>query len=293
MIRNCLISVGLVFLPCIATASTSAEVCQSPESDNHLSVAYYDQEKSALGSSGGTSNIENFATDFLYRTRGLWAYGFGHRTTVLNVDGIALQTNGYLHTFFLPVHRLSTSGDRSFRFSIAPALSGSSNVTKSPDEYSSDALQLLAALTWERPLGERWALSLGICGDHRFGDYRIYPTVSASWKPHPSWSLEVGFPRSQLSVQISRSFASVLELAPNGNEWHVKDSTLQMESQLIYEAYLLEWALECRALEYLTLSASVGREFDRRYELALLDQSVVRLPGGAATRIGVKLAWNF
>ena len=41
------------------------------------------------------------------------------------------------------------------------------------------------------------------------------------------------------------------------------------------------------------LSASVGREFDRHYELTLLDDSEVRLPGDAATRIGVALAWIF
>jgi hypothetical protein len=292
MIRTCLICVGLV-LPCVSSASTSAEVCQAPNPETHLSVAYYNQEKSALGTNGGTSNVENFSTNFLYRTRSKWAYGFGHRMTVLNVDGIDLQTNGYLHTFFLPVHRISTSGDRSFRFSIAPALSGSSNVTKSPEEYSSDALQLLAALTWERQLRERWALSLGVCGDHRFGDYRIYPAVSANWKPHPSWSLELGFPRSQLSVQVSKSLASVLRIEPNGNEWYVKDSSLQMDSQLVYEAYLLEWAVKWRALEHLVLSASVGREFDRRYEIALLDESVVRLSGDAATRVGVNVAWVF
>jgi len=292
LIRTCLISVGLV-LPCVSNASTSAEICQSLESESHVSAAYYNHEESALGTSGGTSNIENFSTDFLYRTRGKWAYGFGHRTTVLNVDGIDLQTNGYLHTFFLPVHRISASGGRSFRFSIAPALSGSSNVTKSPNEYSSDALQLLAALIWKRQLREPWAISYGICGDHRFGDYRIYPAVSAYWEPHPNWNLELGFPRTQLSVQVSKSVASVLGLEPNGNEWYVKDNSLQMDSQLVYEAYLLEWAFEWRAHEHLMVSASVGREFDRHYELTLLDESVVRLPSDAATRIGVKLAWIF
>lgn len=292
MIRTYLISVGIV-LPCVSNAATSAEICHSLASDSHVSVAYHIHEASALGTSGGTSDIENFSTDFLYRTRGRWAYGFGHRTTVLNVDGIDLQTNGYLHTFFLPVHRTSASGGRSFRFSIAPALSGSSNVTKSPEEYSSDALQLLAALIWKQPLREPWAISYGICGDHRFGAYQIYPAVSAYWEPHPNWSLELGFPRTRLSVQVSESIVSVLGLEPNGNEWYVKDSSLQMDSQLVYEAYLLEWAFEWRAHKHVSVSASVGREFDRHYELTLLDESVVRLPSDAATRIGVKLAWIF
>ena len=292
LVRTCLISASLL-LPCVSNAATSAEVCQEPKSESHLSVAYYGHEKSPLGTSGGTTNLENFSTDLLFNTSNKWAYGFGHRTTILDVDGLDLQTNGYLHTFFFPIHRLSNSDSRSFRFSIAPALSGSSNVVKSPDEYSADALQLLAALIWARPLDERWTLSYGICGDHRFGDYQIYPAVSASWQPHPSWSLEFGFPRSQLTFQASKSLTSVLRIEPNGNEWHVKDKSLQKDSQLLYEAYLLEWAFNWRAHEHLMLSASVGREFDRHYELTLLDDSEVRLPGDAATRIGVALAWIF
>ncbi len=292
LVGCCLISVSVV-LPCILNASTSADVCQEPGSESHLSIAYYDHEESPLGTTSGTSDLENFSTDLQYNTSSKWIYGFGHRTTILHVDGLDLQTNGYLHTFFFPVHRLSKSDSGNFRFSVAPALSGSSNVTKDPDEYSTDALQLLVALIWERQLDERWALSYGICGDHRFGDYRIYPAVSASWQPHPGWSLEFGFPRSQLTFQASKSLTSVLRIEPNGNEWYVKDKSLQKDSQLLYEAYLLEWVFNWRAHEHLMLSASVGREFDRHYELTLLDDSEVRLPGDAATRIGVALAWIF
>ena len=292
LVRICLISVGL-FLPCVSNASTSAEICQALKPESHLSIAYYVHEESPLGTTSGTSNLENFSTDFLYNTNSKWAFGIGHRTTILNIDGLDLQTNGYLHTFFFPIHRFSKSDNKTFRFSIAPTLSGSSNVVKDPDEYSADALQLLAALIWERQLHERWTLSYGICGDHRFGDYQIYPAVSASWQLHPSWSLEFGFPRSQLTFQASKSLTSVLRIEPNGNEWYVKDKSLQKDSQLLYEAYLLEWAFNWRAHEHLMLSASVGREFDRHYELTLLDDSEVRLPGDAATRIGVALAWIF
>ena len=292
LVRTCLISASL-FLPCVTNASTTAEVCQEPGSESRLSIAYYDHEQSRLGPSGGTSDLENFSTDLLYNTTNNWAYGFGHRTTVLNVEGLDLQTNGYLHTFFIPVHKLSQSDNGTFRFSIAPALSGSSNVVKDADEYSADALQLLAALIWERPLNERWALSYGICGDHRFGGYRVYPAVSVSWQPHPRWSVELGFPRSRLTFQVSRSIASVLQIEPNGNKWYVKDKSLQTYSQLLYEVYLLEWALNWRAHEHFELSASIGREFDRHYDLTLLDESVVRLRGDDTTRIGVALAWIF
>lgn len=292
LVRTVLISVSLI-LPDVTSASSSATVCQQPGPESRISVAYYDHEQSRLGTSGGTSDLENFSTDLLYNATDKWTYGFGHRTTILNVEDLDIQTNGYLHTFFFPVHKVRKSGTGTLRFSIAPTLSGSSNIVKDPDEYSTDALQLLAALTWERRLNDRWVLNYGICGDHRFGNYQVYPAVSANWQPHPSWSIDFGFPRSRLAFQVSKSLESVLAIEPNGNKWYVKDKSLLTYSKLLYEAYLLEWALNWRAHEHFELTASIGREFDRHYELALLDEGVVRLTGDASTRIGVALAWFF
>jgi hypothetical protein len=85
----------------------------------------------------------------------------------------------------------------------------------------------------------------------------------------------------------------VLRIEPIGNEWYVKDDSLQKDSQLLYEAYILEWAFRWRAHRHFMVSASVGREFDRRYELTLLDDSIVGLTGDASTRIGLGLAWIF
>lgn len=72
------------------------------------------------------SNRQNFSTDLLFNVNDNWRLGLGHRSEILNVDRLELQTNSYLHTFFVPVHWLSQSDKASVRFSIAPALSASS-----------------------------------------------------------------------------------------------------------------------------------------------------------------------
>jgi hypothetical protein len=289
-VRSYLVIVSLL-APYVSSASTSANVCHEPNPESRLAFAFYDHAEESLGTSGATTNVENFKTDFLYDANDNWMIGFGHRTTVLNAAGIDLQTNGYLHTFFVPVHRIGKSNGGSLRFSIAPALSGSSNVTKDPDEYSADAWQLLAALVWQRPLAKHWDLSYGICGDHRFGDYRIYPAITATWLPNPAWRLEFGFPRTQVTFNMSKSIASVLRIEPGGNEWYVKDRDLQKDSQLVYESYVLEWEFVWRAHDRFELSASIGREFDRNYDMTLLDESIVRLSADAVTRIGLGFAW--
>lgn len=292
LLRTFIGCVGLC-LPCISNGSNSVDICQEPAAESHLSIAYYDKEETSFESSLGETNQEIYSTDLLFRLNDNWILGVGHRSTILNVDRPELQTNGYLHSFFLPVHRISQSGSKNFRFSIAPALSASSNVTSDPDEYTPEALQLLAALVWNWQISDRLGLGYGVCGDHRFGKYRVYPVISIYWRPHPDWEIEIGFPNSKVSHQVTKNLTSLLRIMPNGNEWYVKDKSLNKHSQLVYEAYLLEWALSWRAHRRFGLTASIGREFRSRYEMTLLNDIRVRLSSDSATRVGLALKWIF
>jgi len=292
LVRTCLSCVSLC-LPCISNSSTNVDICQEPTAESHLSIAYHKNETASLERNLGETNGENYSTDLLFKPNNNWILGGGHRSVILNVDRLELQTNGYLHTFFLPAHWLGQSDKKSFRFSIAPALSASSNVVTDSNEYTADALQLLAAFVWDRQISDHLRLRYGICGDHRFGEYQVYPVISVHWRPNPDWIIEFGFPTSQLSYQITERLTTLLRFAPNGNEWYVKDKSLEKHSQLVYEAYALEWAFNWRAHKHFMLTASVGSEFHRRYEMTLLDENRVRLSNDPAARVGVALVWFF
>jgi len=292
LVRSCLACVCLC-LSWVSNSLASVDICQEPIADPHLSIAYYQDEVSSIERGLGEIKQENYDFDLQFKSNNKWAFGAGHRYTILNVDRLELQTNGHLHTFFLPVHRLSQADRKSFRFSIAPTLSASSNVMEDPDEYVADALQLLMALVWSRQISDQVGMRYGICGDHRFGSYQIYPLISVDWQPHPDWMIELGFPASQLSYRVSKSLASLLRIAPDGNEWYVRDKSLEKQSQLIYEAYALEWAFSWQAHEHFTLTVSVGIQFHNRYEMTLLDDSRHRLSSESVTRIGAGLAWHF
>jgi hypothetical protein len=295
-VRSCIAGVCF-YLFCVpnslANVDTSVDVCQEPVAFSNLSIAYYAGEKSNIESGLGEVNQDNYVFDLLFKSRNNWSLGVGHRYTILNADPLEPQTNGHLHTFFVPLHVQSRSDRKDFRFSIAPALSASSNYIKDPGEYNADALQLLAALVWSKHVSDRINLRYGVCGDHRFGSYKIYPLISVGWQPHADWTLDLGFPTSKLSYQISRSLGSSLRFTPDGNEWHVRDKSLEKQSQLIYEAYLLEWAFDWQAHKRFTIRASVGRQFHNRYQMTLLDESRVQLSSDAFTRIGAALTWRF
>ena len=285
LVRRCFTGMCLS-LSCVSSGLASVDICQQLSAYSQLSIAYYDHQESSFERSVGQTDQENSNFDLLFKLNNNWALGAGHHYTNLNVDPLELQTNGYLHTFFFPLHRRSQSDRKSFRFSVAPALSASSNVTKDPGEYNSDALQLLAALVWSRQLSDRVSLRYGICGDHRFGSYEIYPLVSVDWQPHADWTIELGFPTSQLTYQLSSSVTSSLRIAPDGNEWFIKDKSLAKQSQVVYEARLLEWTFNWQAHKHFMITASVGRQFHNRYEMTLLDESRVRLRSDSVTRIG-------
>ncbi len=260
---------------------------------SHLSVAYYNHEKSSIGRTLGEINQENYNVDLMFKLNNKWVFGVGEHYTKLNDDGLELQTDGHLHTFFLPVHRLSQTDRRSFRASFAPALSASSKVILRPKEYTANALQFLAALVWGRDISDRLSLRYGICGDHRFGAYQIYPLITVDWRPHPDWTVELGFPTSQLSYQVLTNLTSLLRITPDGNEWYVNDNDLQKQSHFVYEAYTFEWVFNWQAHADLLITASVGWQFHNRYKATLLDDSRVRRSSDSGTRIGAALVWRF
>lgn len=284
-------------LPCVAYAlpgvDTNVDICGQPAAFPYLSAGYLADENQDIDGGLGEVQQVNTVFDLLLRPNDTWSFGVGHRYAILDFDSLEPETNGHLHTLFVPLHRQSRSETGSFRASIAPALSTSSNILKDPGEYSADALQLLAALEWGRSLGRKANLRFGVCGDHRFGSYRIYPLISVDWQPNADWSIEVGFPTLQARFRISSRFSSSVRFTPDGNEWHVAGKSLENQSRLVYEAYLLEWTLSWQASRSLAVTASVGRQYQNRYEMTLQDGSQVQLSSEPATRIGAAMVWRF
>lgn len=282
-----------LFLSYLSNSLAAVDVCQPPTDYSHLSVAYSNHAESSFSGGVGQTRQRNHNIDLLFRFGESWAFGAGHHYDILGIEQLEPQSNGHVHTVFFPLHRISRSGNKGFRISVAPALAASSNVVKDPAEYSADAFQLLGALVWTRNLSTHTTLRYGVCGDHRFGSYKLYPSISVEWQPHVDWTIELGFPTTRLVYRASKILESSLLITPDGNEWHVRDEGMEEQSQLVYEASKVEWALRWTAGKHIAISASVGWQFDNRYELTLLDNRRIRLSSDSVTRIGAALAWRF
>ena len=283
------LSLSSLYLP---IGHAAADVCHQPADYSSLSFGYYSEDESNIE---GDNSVDLRGTSFDLQLAGdeTWTFGVGHRYDKFDFDPVELQTNGHLHTLYVPMHRQSEQGRKGFRFSVAPALTASSNVIDEPGEYSSDGFHLLAALIWSSRLSDEATFRYGLCGDNRFGEYQLYPSISFVWQPGADWAIELGFPMTRVRYQASPDISSSLKLVPDGNEWYVKDDALAEESQFVYEAILVDWSVDWRANERLTITASVGRHFDIDYEVTFLDGSRVRQSGDSATRVGAALAWRF
>ncbi len=292
-LRRSLLIVSSVYLMVPTVARASVEVCQPPDGYSRLSLGYFEQERSYLERDAGRVVQKRQDVELEYRLNDEWSIGAGHRYAILDIEPIELQTNGHLHTVYFPLHSQRNFRDRSFRFSVAPALSASSNVMKDPGEYGANTFQLLAAIVWSRELSDRTQLRYGLCGDHSFGKYAVYPSITFDWRPGPDLSIQLGVPVTRLAYEASRAVELSLQVSPDGNEWQVKSKDLAKQSRLVVRALLIEWALRWQASEHVGVTVGVARAFENRYEVTLLDDRRVALSQDAATRVGAALDWRF
>lgn len=286
------VSIALI-VACPVPSFANASVCERPDDTSQLSLGYYEHEDASVSDGIGRTRPQVHEFDGQLRVSDAWTFGMAYRYVVLGLEPDALQSNGHLHTMFFPVHWQSGEGDDRVRVSLAPAKSASSNIIKNLDQYTSDAFQLLGAVVWRSTLSEQSALRYGICADSRFGGHRVYPTIGVDWQPRPDLRIELGFPMTRLSYALSDAVSSSLQVAPVGNEWHVRSADFSSSSDVAFEATLVEWTFSWRLREQLSLTASVGRLFDSGYDATLPAGRRVQASAEDATRLGAAIAWRW
>lgn len=221
-----------------------------------------------------------------------WRAGFGHEYTVLEFDGLSLpqpQSNGDLHTLYAPVHWLYPN----FRFSLAPALSVSSNGLKHPGKLNGDTVQMWLALERSYRVSPDLTWLLGVCADHRFGHYQGYPVAGLLWQPGERWSARLAYPDTSVRFRASPRLSLALAANPDGNEWHVLDSGLEQRSTFIREAWRIELQLNWKMTQSLTLTAALGKSLEPRLRMSLQDNRRLQMDLDNDSYGAIELRWGF
>jgi hypothetical protein len=281
---------AIAFMLGIFTSSmSSASVCEDPGAVSHISAGVVNHRTSMLAGEVGHTEQKNQDLRILANASGNIAAGFTHEYTRFDFDGIDPQTNAHVHSSAFPLHWRRSD----LRIAVAPTLAASSNVMGHPQQYESDTFQVALAVVWQRRLSEAVSVRYGLCGDDRFGDYRLYPAAAVEWQPHPDWKMDLGFPASRITYRIGGSLSTELRLEPDGSEWHVMNREFDHESLLIYESWAAEWRLALEAGSHLVIAASFGRQFRNRFEMTLQSGERIAIEGDDANRVGAEVQWRF
>lgn len=268
-------------------------VCENPGPGPFVAAALVDHDRSVLDPGPGSTGQMNQSLQVLVRGSGNFAFGYDHRYTKFDFEGVEPQTNAHLHSAAFPIHWTRKSQRGSLRVAIAPTLSTSSNVLGHPRKYRADILQVAFALMWERSLSDTSRLRYGMCGDDRFGRYKILPAAVFEWQPHPDWKLDLGFPVSSVTFSIGETLRTGLVAMPDGSEWQVMNRNFDAESRFVHESYVVEWMVELDAGEHVSIAGGFGRQMGNRFEMTLESGERVEIEGEDVNRTRVELRWRF
>jgi hypothetical protein len=289
--KRCLGAVSIIVMVC--PVASRASVCEDPGTFSYVSGTVVEHDESALDAEPGTTGQLNQSVQMLVQGPRNLAFGYAHRYTKFDFEGIDPQTNAHLHAAAFPVHWRRADLRRNFRAAIAPVLSTSSNVLGHPQKYTTDTLQLALAFVWQKRLSEVLAIRYGACGDDRFGRYRIFPVAGLEWQPRADWKVDLGFPTSSVTWKIRENLSTGVSATPDGSEWHVMDRGFDAESRLRHESYVIEWMLALNAGPHFSVSAGLGRQLRNHFEMTLQSGEIVETEGKDVDRVRAEVRWQF
>lgn len=196
--------------------------------------------------------------------------------TILDFESLTAMTNGHLHTWSLPLNWRVNHPGYELVYNVKPAISVSSNVLRDPDLADRQSLQLNASFVYRSEVssGLDWLAGLG--GDHRFGEYRLYPMAGFIWRFNGDWEIQLAYPDTIIQKEISEQINLSFFAGPRGNQWHVFSKDKTQNSDVTYEDIVIGLSAIWQPHRVFKVTLDIESHTGRALELALEDGTVVR-----------------
>ncbi len=282
-----------VSLLSLSTAQARTPIYLVPEDRAHITIAYQDFEDSDFDGSQGELGGSRSTLSAGYRgEKQPWHLGLGHSYDALDIQlsGAQPQTNGDLHTLHLAGSWTLPVAAGRLDFTLAPAVSASSNAIKDPGELDSDSLQLWGGASWRFPAAH-WDWVLGVAHDYRFGRSRVYPMAGLTWRDE-NWSLWLTYPDVIVRFESAQGWSLAFSTSPDGNEWRAYSRDFERSDDFRREAWQSALEASYRWRNGLSVGVSAGYHWDQAWRIRREDGEQLRSGSDDAAFLGAQLAWS-
>lgn len=293
------IALSLALTLSVLSSLATGSPCQVAPTDSRATLSVESGHGKAFDTAPNSDvSLERYHLEIRPRDNQAIAVGFGHQYSIVDIDNlpgsgdreISPVTNGHLHTLYIPMDLSSLVGEP-WRLRLEPALSISSNLLKKPGSIGADAWQPNVALLgrFDESPSSHW--ELGLCGDYRFGDYRVYPSASWNWQKG-RWSLRLGYPDAGIEASINEALSTGLRVSPAGNRWFVHDSDAG-DSLFIHEAWRAEWYLDWHFARSWNVNINLGKLLHNHYEFELESGRRFRDDTRPPWQVRLGIVWHY
>ena len=133
---------------------------------------------------------------------------------------------------------------------------------------------------------------IGLCGDDRFGSFKVYPSVGVVWPIGERARLRLAYPDSRLDWRLSHRISAALSLAPAGGQWRVYATDSEQASNFHWRAWETEAQLDWRLWKKARVTLAVGQRLQQQLRFRLQDNSPFKLEPGDALYWSLGLQWQ-
>jgi len=294
----CLLAIILLYAAPVAAMDAGDNSYCGHTQQRHFSVFSERLQDAELDDSSSGDSDMGYSSEVSYESRGIssglasgssgektTSVDFDYRYTILGFDGAARpDTNGHLHAIIVPITGRDDRQDHTLVYSLAPALSVSSNALKDPGLLDADALQLRAGLWYRKAADDRQAWFAGLRADYRFGPYRLYPVAGYCWKPDDTWQFQLAFPDFSITRHFTGGISVDLVVSPDGNRWHVFNKDKTRDSDFGYNAIVSGISIDWQINRSVGLSIGIISHSRRRF--SYLDETGISQDTSASSAIG-------
>ena len=251
--------------------STCLAVCQAHIQQASINLAYSTSDSATVN----TSQPYLIESEHNQLSVSAHKWRLSHDYQILTYDennSTTPVTNGHLHTLAVGVGDVYSDSVLPSNWALMPTLAVSSNQVRSSHALNSSALRLDGHVIWQHKVSNDTQILFGACLSALTGEYELQP-VAVIAQRYAGTKLSLGYPRSQLDIQLLDNLSLIAEWALAGQQWQVLDEDLQNRSDLQLAAQQINLGIDIKLSKNMRLDVIWQQQINR--SMTYLDRNGV------------------